>query len=264
MSMPSLRELGADLLVVPRWRRVLSLTMPFCWCAAYFVFAALDWWPAAVFSLMALSFVTYGSISHDLVHRCLGLNRRTNDILLCVIELLALRCGHAYQAAHLNHHARFPHTDDVEAKAAGRSWWYAIAEGVVLQPRIWFWAMRQPASARTWIMVEGIACAALFLAAVAMLTVTPIFIVYVALMIMGSWTIPLITSYLPHDPHAKTELTQTRAYRGRLASIIAMDHLYHLEHHLYPSVPHHNWPTLARRLDPHFARAGVNPIRFWI
>jgi beta-carotene hydroxylase len=55
-------------------------------------------------------------------------------------------------------------------------------------------------------------------------------------------------------------LTQTRLFRGKVASIIAMEHLYHLEHHLYPAVPHHNWPKLARRLDPYFKDAGVDPV----
>jgi beta-carotene hydroxylase len=79
-------------------------------------------------------------------------------------------------------------------------------------------------------------------------------------MIMGSWVIPLITSYIPHNPAGQTALTQTRLFRGRVASLIAMEHLYHLEHHLYPSVPHHNWPKLARRLDPYFKQAGVQPV----
>ena len=45
-----------------------------------------------------------------------------------------------------------------------------------------------------------------------------------------------------------------------VASLVAMQHLYHLEHHLYPMVPHHNWPKLARRLDPYFKSAGVEAI----
>jgi beta-carotene hydroxylase len=102
----------------------------------------------------------------------------------------------------------------------------------------------------------------LLVSAAALVVVTPIFLVYAALMVAGSWIIPLVTSYLPHDPHGKNELSQTRAFRGRLASILSLDHLYHLEHHLYPSVPHHNWPKLARRLDPYLAKAGVKPIRF--
>lgn len=55
-------------------------------------------------------------------------------------------------------------------------------------------------------------------------------------------------------------LSQTRLFRGRVASLIAMEHLYHLEHHLYPAVPHHNWRKLADRLDPYFKAAGVRPV----
>jgi fatty acid desaturase len=40
------------------------------------------------------------------------------------------------------------------------------------------------------------------------------------------------------------------------------DHLYHLEHHLYPMVPHKNWPKLAARLDGYFKREGVDAIEF--
>lgn len=94
-------------------------------------------------------------------------------------------------------------------------------------------------------------------------SVTPIFLVYVVLMIMGSWIIPLITSYIPHDPRGETESFQTRLFRGKVVSIIALEHTYHLEHHLFPSVPHHNWPQLARRLDPFFQEAGLKPIRLW-
>ena len=67
----------------------------------------------------------------------------------------------------------------------------------------------------------------------------------------------------PHDPEGKDELRQTRAFRGRVLSMIALEHLYHLEHHLYPAVPHHNWPELARRLDPFFRSSGVRPLRLW-
>ena len=83
------------------------------------------------------------------------------------------------------------------------------------------------------------------------------------MMVMGSWVIPLITSYLPHDPTGEGELFQTRAFRGAVASVLALEHLYHLEHHLYPGVPHHHWPTLAKRLDPYLQSAGIRPRIFW-
>jgi beta-carotene hydroxylase len=83
-------------------------------------------------------------------------------------------------------------------------------------------------------------------------------------MISGSWIIPLVTSYAVHTPHGSNELQQTRLFRGKFFSIIAFDHLYHLEHHLYPMVPHKNWPKLAERLDDYFKKQGVKPMEIKI
>ena len=168
LELPPLRELGPDLLTVTHRRRLLTLAFPFLFCAAYFVLAEAGWWPFAFVALVALSFVTYASTSHDLVHRTLGLSRTANDILLCLIELLAMRSGHAYQAAHLHHHARYPHPDDIEAAAARRSWLGALAEGFVFQFRIWFWAVRNAKQARAWVVGEGAACVALAVLAAAL------------------------------------------------------------------------------------------------
>jgi fatty acid desaturase len=260
-KLPSLRELGADLLRVPAWRRLLTLALPFVWCGLYFGFASMGWWPLAIFAVAALNFVTYGSTSHDLVHGNLGLPRRANDILLCLVELLALRSGHAYQAVHLHHHARYPHDDDIEAAAARRSLLGALAEGPAFQVRVWLWATRRAKQTRAWVIAEGGTCLALAVLAVALWPTTPVPLVYVASAVMGGWIFPLATSFVPHDPGGKNELTQTRAFRGWVAATVAFGHLYHLEHHLYPSVPHHNWPRLARRLDPYLERTGIKPVR---
>ncbi|WP_020475735.1 fatty acid desaturase family protein [Zavarzinella formosa] len=263
-SVPPLRLLGADLLHVSLLRRLFSLMVPFACAGAYFVFAINDWWPAAVLSLMALSFFTYSSTSHDLVHRSLGMPGRMNEVMLCVIELLALRSGHAYRAIHLNHHARFPEPDDIEGAAARMSWLGAIRDGLTLQYRAWWWAVRRGGRDRAWMIGEALACLSLVIASALLAPVTPVFLIYAALMIAGSWLIPLATSYIPHDPDGHDELTQTRAYRGLIASAIAFRHLYHLEHHLYPAVPHQNWPKLAKRLDPYLHEAGVVARRFWV
>ena len=262
-NIPTLKEIALDLTQISRFQRALSLILPFLCAILYFCFAALGFWPLAVLALMYLSFVTYGSTSHDLVHRNLGLRKSTNDLLLSFIELLALRSGHAYRLAHIHHHASYPQHDDIEGEAARMSLMRTLCEGVIFQFRIWLWAVRRTGKKKAWVVIEGLSCVLLFVLAVVLYSVTPIFLVYVVLMIMGSWIIPLITSYIPHDPHGKDILSQTRLFRGRVASIIALEHLYHLEHHLYPSVPHHNWPKLAQRLDTFFAEAGVKPIKIW-
>jgi beta-carotene hydroxylase len=181
---------------------------------------------------------------------------------LTLIELLALRSGHAYRAAHLNHHARYPHEDDVEGAAARMSLGRTLLEGVIFQPKICLWALKHMKTERRVIAAEIVAVMFLIALAVALAPATKILLIYVVLMIAGSWTIPLVTSYIPHDASGLNELTQTRLFRGRMASLVALEHLYHLEHHLYPEVPHHHWPELARRLDPFFARVGVSPVPF--
>jgi len=86
--LPTLQELGRDLLHVAAFRRVLTIGMPFMIMCAYFTFASLGWWPLAILSVMMLCFVTYGSSSHDLVHHTLGLQRRWNYFWLSLIEIL--------------------------------------------------------------------------------------------------------------------------------------------------------------------------------
>jgi len=73
--------------------------------------------------------------------------------------------------------------------------------------------------------------------------------------------VPLATAYFPHCPAGKSAPFQTRRFRGALFRLLALDHLYHLEHHLYPAVPHQNWPALARRLNPYLDALEVPVVR---
>ena len=258
--LPAIASLGTDLLRITRMQRWATLATPFVCVAIYLLFAHQRWWPLAVLSLMYLSFVTYGSISHDLVHRTLGLPRKWNEVFLTVLELLAFRSGHAYRLVHLHHHARFPHDDDIEGAAAKMSFVRTLLEGMIFQPRIMIWAIKKHHRTHPWVVAEILLAFTLFAVCMVVWPLTPVFAVYAVLMVMGGWVIPLATSYLPHNAEGRTQLTQTRLFRGKVASIIAMEHLYHLEHHLYPMVPHHHWPELARRLDPYFKSAGLDPI----
>jgi beta-carotene hydroxylase len=259
---PPLRELGFDLLHTTPLRRLKTLAAPFVAMACYALFAWLGYWPAAVASVMALSFITYGSTSHDLVHRTLHLPRRWNDYLLSLIELLSLRSGTAYRLSHLHHHQHLLDDEDIEGASAHGSLLRALAGGPATQIRLWRWAWRQHRTMRPWLLAEGIGIVTLLGVAVAMYQWGPGHpgpIVYVALVIAGSWVFPFATVYVPHDARATEPLMRTRLFRGRFVRLIAFDHLYHLEHHLYPAVPHHHWKTLGRRLDPFLARAGVRP-----
>jgi beta-carotene hydroxylase len=260
-SLPSLTDLGADLRESTVGRRYITVGHPELCVAGFMLSAHLGFWPSAVACVMAYSFLSYGSASHDLVHRSLGFRPRENAFWLSLIELLGLRSGHAYRVAHLNHHARFPHKDDIEAEAAHLSFWRAIAVGPLQGFRTCVWALRNGDRFRKLIVLEMALCILFFVAALVASRWTYIPIIYVCLVVAGSWTFPLVTAYFPHDVAGATILQQTKRFRGPVFRILFLDHLYHLEHHLYPCVPRHHWAQLARRLDPWLDEQGVKSHR---
>ncbi len=246
---------------MPRWRVVLSLAIPFLLALGYFAFAISGYWIPTVGCVVALSFVTFGSVSHDLVHRSLGLSKFWNEAFLTAIEMLMLRSGRAYRLSHLNHHARYPHGDDPEGAAAHGSLFRALLSGPTYFAKLWIWCFRLYPAHRRRLALEATVALLLAGIAIAISGITIIPLVYVALVYCGTWVVPLATSFIPHTPQGRDSLTQTRRFRGMLARLIAFDHLYHLEHHLYPAVPHQHWRELALRLDPYLDRAGVPVVR---
>jgi beta-carotene hydroxylase len=267
-ELPSLDTLGRDLLYVSTARRAISLITPFFLTTAFFVFAHTaphhHWlWLAALLCPVALSFLTYASTSHDLVHRNLHIPMALNEALLAAVELLAFRSGHAYRAVHMNHHAHYPEDGDLEGAAAKMSFPRALLEGVTLQYKLWWFALQRPGRHRPWVIAEGATAVLLLAGCCALWPLTHLPAIYAALMVAGSWVYPVATAYIVHTPNGPDEVHQTRLFRGRLLEVLALEHLFHLEHHLYPQVPHHNWPTLARRLDPYFDQIGLKPIKLF-
>jgi beta-carotene hydroxylase len=260
--LPRIEDLGRDLLRVSDGQRVLSVARPLTCFGLYFVFAAWGWWVPAVLAVAGLMFITYVSTSHDLVHRTLGLPRWLNEALLAVIEALVLRSGHAFRLAHLHHHRRFPEHDDIEGAAAHMSWWRALVDGITLQPRLFFWSWgRARADERRWMAVEASIILGALAASVWLWPHTPVFIMYAGLVLTSSWLYPFATVWLPHRAHGESVLHQTHAVRGRWLPEVFLQHTYHLEHHLYPSVSSHQWPVLAKRLDAYLEAQGVKPVR---
>lgn len=257
VRLPSLQELGHDLLHVSAMRRVMTISAPFVAMLGYVALATYEYWSLAVLCVMALCFVTYGSSSHDLVHKTLGLSRRWNTFWLCLIELLSLRSGTAYRLSHLHHHQHLLDDTDVEGAAAHTSLLQTLISGPTTQLRLGIWAWNNHQKYRSALLLEALGILTLVTMAAYAAQWTPVPLLYACLVIAGSWTFPLITVYIPHCADGQTPLNQTRVFRGVLYRIIALDHLYHLEHHLYPAVPHHHWRRLAVRLNPYFERLGV-------
>ncbi len=259
--LPGLEELGADLLVTTPQQRWLALSRPFICIIAYGMAAYLQWWwlaPIIVF----LTFVAVVTVTHDVVHKTLGLNQRQTDLALFLMGAVLMESGHAYRTTHIQHHRLFPSDDDPEGYPAKISMLAAILYGPVFLYRLWWWAFQRnkgKAKARLWLVVE--ACLPFLIITVGLLLWqrTPAVLIYAVLAIIGSWVYPLLTVHLPHKDYGETPLTQTHTLRGRIIPALFLELTYHLEHHLYPQVPSHHLAELAQRLDPFFKEVGVQP-----
>ncbi|GAA2433120.1 hypothetical protein GCM10010191_54020 [Actinomadura vinacea] len=255
---PRLSELGSDLLVTTRRRRILALSLPYLGIALFAGAATAGWWwatPPIAFGI----FVAVVTATHDVVHRSLGLGRAATEWALFLLGAVLLESGHAYRATHLQHHRTFPSEDDPEGHPADLSMLGAVLYGPVFLVRLWWWGYRRSSGRqRAWLLAEAavpfaaVAAGALFWRGL---------LVYATMMIVGSWVYPLLTVHLPHRHYGEDPLTQTHTLRGRVIPALFLELTYHLEHHLYPQVPSHNLARLARRLAPFLDEAGVSPRR---
>ena len=140
----------------------------------------------------------------------------------------------------------------------------ALLHGPVFLPRLWLWAWRRSQRdlpRRRWLLAEALWAVGVVAAGGALLSVAPAVLIYAALALLGSWVYPLLTVHLPHRNYGETPLDQTHTLRGVLVPAVFLELTYHLEHHLYPSVPSHHLAELSRRLDPYLDRARVQPRR---
>ena len=260
-ELPTLGELGVDLLATTPWQRRWALARPFLLVICFAAVWQLGlWWLAPLVTF--LLFIAVVTVTHDVVHGALGLTPRQSEWWLFLLGVLLLESGHAYRATHHQHHRVFPGPDDPEGDPARMSFWTAVLWGPLFLPRLWLWAFRRSrgrADQRWWLLAEATWAIGFPLAAAALWPVTQGPAVYALLVLVGSWVYPLLTVHLPHHGYGDTPLTQTGTLRGLIIPRLFLELTYHLEHHLYPTVPSHHLAKLSERLDPTLRASGVTP-----
>jgi len=251
-GLPTLPELGMDLLDTNPWQRAQPLLMPYFWSIAF-----MAAWQVGLYWLSFLSLVMVFSASststHDVVHGSLGLNRQWTERLLFLLGAPVLESGHAYRLTHIEHHRTFPSHDDLEGQAAMLPVWRVLLEGPAFLFRLWIWAWRKTSKMpvqRRWLILE------LLLPMVGLVIgwlsrpVTDAPLAYVVCVLISSWFYPLFAVHLPHRHYGETRVSHAWTLRGLIIPRLFLPLAFHLEHHLYPKVPSHNLPKLAKRLEP--------------
>ena len=220
-----------------------------------------------------------GVLMHEATHFRVSRNRRWNDVLGDVFAGYPVFMPTAnYRVFHFRHHQRLDMSDDPEgrffdtfpadARFPQNPWRFGLLvlrdlSGLWPRPLVFFaglvWTL--PGQRRWHILPIALLHGAVIGAAV----VTGTLQVYALL-----WILPLITVFpatqrirAMSEHHGIEEAGSTRYHRdrpdvlrttrsisGRLGPALFGPHgiNYHLEHHLYPSVPFHNLPELSREL----------------
>ena len=258
--LPTLEELGADLLETTPWQRWQPIFMPYIYVAGFLVSAHLGNWSFAALFLVML-FSACSTSTHDVLHGSLGFNRQITEWLLFFLGLPILESGHAYRATHLKHHRSFPEHDDIEGEAAHLPIWKVLLTGPFFLPRLWLWAYRNQPSARKWLWVEASLMPLSLAIGVVLLPFSVAPMSFVVLVVLASWFYPVFAVNLPHRGFESERVRQAWTLRGLIIPKLFLPLAYHLEHHLYPKIPSHNLPKLAKRLEPHLAHSGVRLIR---
>lgn len=263
LPLPTLSELGDDLLTTTRRQRWTTLSRPFIGIMAYAALFYLGlWWLSPI--IIFLIFVAIVTATHDVVHGTLGLKAWQTEFFLFMLGIVLLESGHAYRTTHHQHHGHFPADDDPEGYPAKIGFLGAVLYGPIFLWRLWWWAFGQN-KGKPWqrflLCIEGSMPIVGLIVGILCWNLSPAVLFYVVMAIVGSWVYPLLTVYLPHKDFGDMPLTQTHTLRGRIIPSIFLELTYHLEHHLYPQVPSHHLAELSHRLDPFFEKAGVQPWR---
>lgn len=258
-GLPRIDSLGNDLLTTNTWQRLQPLVMPYAWALS-----AMAAWHFGIFWLsflyLVLVFSACSTSTHDVVHGSLGLSRPWTERLLFLLGAPILESGHAYRLTHLEHHRIFPSHEDLEGEAAHQPVWRVILEGPTFLPRVWMWAWRRAArrpEQRRWLLLEAFLPAFGLALGFALLPYTAAVLAYAVAVLISSWFYPLFAVHLPHRHFGEDRVSHAWTLRGQLIPRLFLPLAFHLEHHLYPMVPSHNLPLLAKRLEPYLTSRGV-------
>jgi fatty acid desaturase len=238
-------QVACGLLLTPPWL-VLSLVL------------AQNGWLIPALGASFILFMAGLRQAHDSFHRTLGLPRLATDYFLFGLSLVMAIPLHAVKHNHLKHHAHPLAPDDVEGDCARVSGWVAILIGPIFTIRLLIHAWRHARrDLRAWIAAEAVALVALGTVAVC---VDCYWLRYhLVVMLLGNCLTAFFAVWLVHHD-CEPDGVFARTQRGWLLNFLTLNLFYHLEHHLFPSVPACRLPELARRLDDALPAARELPV----
>jgi fatty acid desaturase len=250
-------------------------------CAVWMVqkFGTNAWLYAAnipFYLLAAASLHGTSLFTHEGVHGTLSLQPWWNRALSIACAQPVLQNYSAYKVLHLKHHHHLGQEGDPDHYANYTNWtwlefmmhWGRLIIGypayIVAIPILGY--RHGAASARRWIVFEVCLLAALVTAAVLWVP---------WLWLWHCWLIPMLIintmvnirgmsqhTFLEHQ--SDTILGTRSILTNRVTAFFMCNENYHLEHHLYPSIPWYNLPRLHKMLRDDLVARGAPFIRSYL
>ncbi len=236
-----------DLLPVSRWEIFKELFICFPWIITSLVLASRGYYLLALpFSFMF--FLTGLRVVHNAYHYVIGITKGGTEWVMYVLSFTMQSSMHALQQTHLHHHKHCLGDDDVEAASARMKGYKAVLFGPYFYYMIHHKGIElaNPREKR-WIQFE-LASLAVWIPLVLFVFHNPVLIYHVIAMTIGQCLTAFFAVWTVHHDCDREHFI-ARTLRSRIKSIIAFDMFFHVEHHLFPSVPTCHLHQLSQRLD---------------
>jgi hypothetical protein len=245
---PRLRTIvWRDLLDLRRFEIAYELTLSLPWLLASLATAHWRIYPLALLASF-MFFLTGLRQVHNAYHYALGIPRAASEWVMLGLSVLMLGSMHAVQVNHLRHHRYCLGREDVEAMSARLPAWRALLIGPWFPLRLHHCALQvATARQRRWICAE--LCANLVWI-VLVFTVFDVWALkcHVVTMALGQCLTAFFAVWTVHHDCAHAAFPG-RTARHPLKARLTYSMFYHVEHHLFPTVPTCRLSILAQRMD---------------
>ena len=215
---------------------------------AHFGSAAHAFWYLPALGCSFMFFLCGLRQVHNAFHYAVGVSPRAHEWLMFVLSPLMMSAMHAVQWNHLRHHRHCMDDEDIEAMSAKMPGWKALITGPQFPVRLHKAALEKGnARIRRWIHWE--LAAIVGMAVLAFAVVDWAFLQYhVTAMVVGQCFSAFFAVWTVHHDCDRSHYI-ARTIRNPMKAFVTYDMFYHVEHHLFPTVPTCHLPKLAKRLD---------------
>jgi fatty acid desaturase len=221
------------------------------------------WWFTTV-SVFVIGFGPFHDLlvqGHEGTHDLISRNRRVNDLFSWFTLALAGISAEAHRRFHLDHHhyahtAQDPEYQFFDRVVRGVPGWAYFFIPIFAQIGVNAYGLQKkmPAEVRRRIVLELTGAVLLHVGIAVSLGWRHYLLFVVAPMVTGLYVASVLRSVTEHhDVTEGSAWTNARSIVTHpLIEFLWSNVNYHLEHHLYPSVPYHELPELRRALTADF------------